>query len=160
MSGLQVVPAGERDFAALPERAGDRSMTAKQADKESVEARITAIIAGLDDWRGATLGRLRDLIREAVPEVVEEIKWAKASNPIGVPTWSSDGILCTGEVYKAKVKLTFIHGAELDDPTGLFNAGQGGGTRRAIDLEEGDEVDAEDFKALVRRAAERNAARR
>jgi hypothetical protein len=135
-------------------------VTAKRTGEASVEERITAIIDGLDDWRGATLGRLRELIRDALPDVVEELKWAKASNPDGVPTWSSNGIICTGEVYKAKVKLTFMHGAELDDPTGLFNAGQGGGTRRAIDLEEGDEVDADAFKALIRRAAERNAAHR
>jgi hypothetical protein len=135
-------------------------VTAKRTGEASVEDRITAIIDGLDDWRGATLGRLRELIRDALPDVVEELKWAKASNPDGVPTWSSNGIICTGEVYKAKVKLTFMHGAELDDPTGLFNAGQGGGTRRAIDLEEGDEVDADAFKALIRRAAERNAAHR
>jgi hypothetical protein len=135
-------------------------VTAKRTGEASVEDRITAIIDGLDDWRGATLGRLRELIRDALPDVVEELKWAKASNPDGVPTWSSNGIICTGEVYKAKVKLTFMHGAELDDPTGLFNAGLGGGTRRAIDLEEGDEVDSGDFKALIRRAAERNAAHR
>jgi hypothetical protein len=133
-------------------------VTAKRADEAPVEERITGIIAGLDDWRGTTLGRLRDLIRDAVPGVVEELKWAKATNPDGVPTWSSDGIICTGEIYKAKVKLTFMHGAELDDPDGLFNAGFGGGTRRAIDLEEGDEIDAKAFQALVRRAAERNAA--
>jgi hypothetical protein len=134
-------------------------VSAKKTDEASVEDRISGIIDGFGDWRGATLGRLRDLIREAVPDVVEELKWAKASNPDGVPTWSSDGIICTGEVYKSKVKLTFMHGAEVDDPAGIFNTGFGG-TRRAIDLEEGDEVDAEDFKALVRRAAERNAAHR
>lgn len=128
--------------------------------EEPVEERITRILDEIDDWRGPTLARLRALIREAVPDVVEELKWVKPSNPNGVPTWSSDGILCTGEVYKDKVKLTFAHGAELDDPDGLFNAGLGGGTRRAIDVLEGDELDADAFKALVRRAAERNAAHR
>lgn len=129
-------------------------------DDEPVEERITRIIADLDDWRGATLGRLRDLIRHAVPDVVEELKWVKPSNPNGVPTWSSDGIICTGEVYKDKAKLTFMNGAELDDPAELFNAGLGGGTRRAIDLREADEIDAAEFQALVQRAAERNAAHR
>ena len=128
--------------------------------EESVEDRITRIIDGLGDWRGDTLGRLRGLIREAVPDVVEELKWVKPSNPDGVPTWSSDGIICTGEVYKDKVKLTFMNGAELDDPAKLFNASLTAGTRRAIDVFEGDEIDAKEFKALIRRAAERNAAHR
>ena len=135
-------------------------MSAARKEAADVEERITGIIAGIGDWRGTTLGRLRDLIRAAVPDVVEELKWAKASNPDGVPTWSSDGIICTGEVYKDKVKLTFMNGAALDDPTGLFNAGFGGATRRAIDLQEGDEVDAKAFKALIRNAAEFNAAKR
>lgn len=135
-------------------------MTATRDGAADAQERITRVISELGDWRGTTLGRLRDLIRDAVPDVVEELKWAKPSNPGGVPTWSSDGILCTGEVYKDKVKLTFMHGAELDDPTGLFNAGLAGGTRRAIDVHEAGEVDAEDFQALVRSAAERNAAHR
>ncbi len=117
------------------------------------EERIDRIIAGLDDWRGATLAGIRALIGDAVPDVVEEIKWVKPSNPDGVPTWSRDGIICTGEVYKARVKLTFMRGAALDDPSGLFNASLGAGTRRAIDLHEGDAIDAEAFRALVRAAA-------
>ncbi|HEX7131775.1 MAG TPA: DUF1801 domain-containing protein [Iamia sp.] len=115
--------------------------------------RIDRIIAELDDWRGATLARIRGLIRDAVPDIVEEIKWVKPSNPAGVPTWSRDGIVCTGEVYKARVKLTFMAGAALDDPSGLFNASLDAGTRRAIDLHEGDEIDADAFRALVRAAA-------
>ena len=119
-------------------------------------AQIDENLAALDDWRGEALRRMRTLIKEADPDVVEEIKWVKPSNPAGVPTWTHDGIICTGEVYKAYVKLTFMHGASLDDPTGVFNAGFGGGTRRAIDIKEGDKVDAKAFKALVKEAVARN----
>ncbi|MFC4295770.1 DUF1801 domain-containing protein [Novosphingobium tardum] len=121
--------------------------------------RIDAKIASLGDWRGKTLARLRKLIREALPEVEETVKWAKPSNPAGVPVWEHGGILCTGETYKDKVKLTFANGADLADPAGLFNASLDGNVRRAIDLGEGDEVDAAAFKALVREAAARNAAK-
>jgi hypothetical protein len=116
-----------------------------------------AIVDGLGDWRGALLVRLRELIRAAEPDVVEEIKWRKPSSPLGVPTWSRDGIICTGETYKAKVKLTFAKGASLEDPAGLFNSSLDGNVRRAIDFGEGDPVDADAFKALVREAADRNA---
>ena len=119
---------------------------------------IDAKLAKLGDWRGATLARMRRLIREADPQVVEELKWRKPSNPSGVPTWSHAGILCTGELYKGKVKLTFARGAALADPTGLFNAGLGGGTRRAIDIAEGEEVDAAAFKALIGEAVALNLA--
>jgi hypothetical protein len=122
-------------------------------------AQIDENLAALDDWRGETLRRMRTLIKEADPDVVEEIKWVKPSNPAGVPTWTHDGIICTGEVYKAYVKLTFMRGASLEDPTGIFNAGFGGGTRRAIDIEEGDKVDAKAFKALVKEAVARNVER-
>ena len=106
------------------------------------------------DWREATLARLRALILEAVPGVTEERKWKKASNAMaGVPVWSRDGIICTGESYKDKVKLTFAKGAALADPAGLFNAGLAGGTRRAIDIHEGEQVAAGAFKALVKAAA-------
>jgi hypothetical protein len=115
-------------------------------------AKVSAIIAGLDDWRGATLARVRELIHEADPDVVEEIKWVKPSNPSGVATWTHDGIVCTGEVYKANVKLTFFSGAALEDPTGLFTSSLGGGTRRAIDLGEGADLDHDAFRALVRAA--------
>ena len=118
---------------------------------------IDAKLAGLGDWRGAALSHLRGLIHAAVPDVVETVKWKKATNPLGVPVWEKGGILCTGEVYKGYVKLTFAHGAALDDPTGLFNAGFGGGTRRAIDLKEGQMVDEEAFKALMREAVRANA---
>jgi hypothetical protein len=125
----------------------------------SPEERITTTIEELGDWRGETLGRIRRLIREADPEVVEEVKWVKPSNPAGVPTWSHDGIICTGEVYRDKVKLTFANGASFEDPTRLFNSSLGGGTRRAIDLPEGAKVDARAFKALIRAAVEFNASR-
>jgi len=129
------------------------------ADDGDAATRIDAIIDGIGDWRGEVLRRVREHIRSADPEVVEEIKWVKPTNPDGVPTWSHDGIICTGEVYKDKVKLTFAHGAALDDPSGLFNASLGGGTRRAIDIREGEEPDGAAFEALVRSAVERNAAR-
>ncbi len=108
-------------------------------------------------WRGEVLARVRDLVKQAVPDVVEEIKWRKPSNPSGVPVWSRDGIICTGETYKDKVKLTFANGASLEDPAGLFNSGLEGKVRRAIDLREGDAVDEEALKALVRSAARLNA---
>lgn len=122
----------------------------------SPAVRIDEKIAGLEDWRGDVLARVRALIHEADPEVTEAVKWVKPTNPAGVPTWEHAGILCTGEVYKAYVKLTFARGAALDDPAGLFNASLGGGTRRAIDIRQGDEVDAEAFKALIRAAVALN----
>jgi hypothetical protein len=122
-------------------------------------AEIDAKIAGLGDWRGEALARVRQLIREADPDVVEEVKWRKPSNPSGVPTWSHGGILCTGETYKDKVKLTFARGASLDDPSGLFNASLDAGTRRAIDIREGDGIDGEAFKALIREAVVANLSR-
>ena len=125
---------------------------------ESPSALIDARIAALGDWRGETLGRMRALIREADPEVVEAVKWRKPSNPNGVPVWEHAGILCTGEVYKGYVKLTFARGAALDDPAGLFNAGFGGGTRRAIDIREGEVVGEAAFTALVREAVAANVA--
>ena len=124
----------------------------------SASEEIDAKFAGLGDWRGAALARMRRLIREADPEIVEQIQWRKPSNPSGVPTWSHAGLICTGEVYKDKVKLTFARGAALEDPKGLFNTGFGGGTRRAIDLREGEEVDAQAFKALIGEAIAANLA--
>jgi hypothetical protein len=123
-----------------------------------VSEEIDAKFAKLGDWRGAALARMRRLIREADPDIVEQIQWRKPSNPSGVPTWSHAGLICTGEVYKDKVKLTFARGAALDDPKKLFNTGFGGGTRRAIDIHEGDEVDAAAFKALVGEAIAANLA--
>jgi len=111
------------------------------------------------DWRHDTLDRIRELIEETDPEVSEEAKWVKASNPAGVPTWSHDGIICTGEIYKDKVKLTFMQGASLDDPNDLFNASLDAGTRRAIDIVEDSKLDEQAFKALIRAAVDLNAAR-
>jgi hypothetical protein len=102
---------------------------------------------------------VRKLIREADPEIVEAVKWRKPSNPLGVPVWEHAGIVCTGETYKDKVKLTFAKGASLDDPSGLFNASLDGNVRRAIDLHEGDKIDAKAFKALIRAAVALNTAR-
>lgn len=112
---------------------------------QSASELIDKKIAELEDWRGETLGRLRKLIKEADPDVVEEWKW-------GTPVWSHNGIICTGESYKAKVKLTFAKGASLQDPAKLFNSSLDGNVRRAIDINEGDEVDAGAFKALIRAA--------
>ena len=108
------------------------------------------------DWREETLSKVRSLIEEADPEVVEEMKWKKASNPDGVPVWSHDGPICTGETYKTHVKLTFFKGAELEDPKGLFNSSLDGKARRAIDLHEGDQIDEDAFKALIREAVAAN----
>ena len=122
---------------------------------ESPAREIDARIEELGDWRGETLARVRALIKQADPDVVEEFKWRKATNP-GVPVWSHDGIICTGETYKAVVKLTFAHGASIEDPSGLFNSSLEGNTRRAIDIREGEEVNDEALKALVRAAAALN----
>ncbi len=111
---------------------------------------IDARIVELGDWRGETLARIRDLIREADPEVVEEWKWK------GTPVWEHDGIICTGETYKNYVKTTFAKGASLDDPSGLFNSSLAGNTRRAIDFHEGEEIDEEAFRALIREAVAAN----
>src|SRR5436190_5126474 len=117
---------------------------------------IDAKIRQYDDWRGATLSKLRNLIKAVDPDVVEEVKWRKPSNPLGVPTWSHNGIICTGETYKDKVKLTFAKGASLDDPSGLFNSSLDGNVRRAIDIFEGDKINERAFKSLVRAAAALN----
>lgn len=124
------------------------------SDAPDAPALIDARIAELGDWRGETLARVRALVRAAVPEVVEAWKWR------GVPVWERDGILCTGETYKAVVKLTFARGAALPDPAGLFNASLEGGVRRAIDIREGEAPDADAFSALVRAAAALNEAKR
>jgi hypothetical protein len=120
---------------------------------------IDARIAALGDWRGETLARARKLIKEADPKVVEEVKWRKPSNPMGVPVWEHDGILCTGETYKDKVKLTFARGAALEDPSGVFNASLDGNVRRAIDIHEGDKIDAKALKTLIRAAVKLNMGR-
>ena len=117
---------------------------------------VTGKIDSLGGWQEETLARVRKLIQDADPDVVEEIKWRKPSNPSGVPVWSHDGIICTGESYKDKIKLTFARGASVDDPSHLFNSSLDGGTRRAIDIREGDSIDETAFKALIRAAVERN----
>lgn len=132
--------------------------TSDPSQTEPASELIDQRIAGLQDWRGETLGILRALIRSADPEVVEEVKWRKPSNPLGVPVWSHDGILCTGESYKDRVKLTFAQGAALPDPKRLFNSGLDGNTRRAIDVHEGERLDPDAFRALVRAAVEFNVA--
>ena len=120
-------------------------------------SQIDARIEELGDWRGETLARLRKLIQLADPDVVEQVKWKKPSNGMrGVPVWEHAGIICTGETYKAVVKLTFAKGAALPDPSGLFNASLEGNTRRAIDIHEGDKIDATAFKALIRAAVALN----
>jgi hypothetical protein len=117
---------------------------------------IDARIASLSDWRGETLARVRALIKEADPQVVEEVKWRKPASPLGVPVWEHDGIICTGETYKDKVKLTFARGAALEDPGKLFNSSLEGGTRRAIDFHDGDKIDEKALKALIRAAVALN----
>ena len=127
---------------------------------ESPADLIDAKLAALGDWRGEVLARMRKLIHEADPEVEETVKWRKPSNPSGVPVWEHAGIVCTGETYKEYVKLTFANGAALEDPARLFNASLTGGTRRAIDIREGQTVDAAAFKALVQEAVALNVAKR
>jgi hypothetical protein len=128
------------------------TMSAKSAASESATA------SGSRDWREETLERMRALIMEADPEMVEERKWKKPSNGmVGVPVWSHHGMVCTGEIYKQVVKLTFARGASVPDPSGLFNASLEGNTRRAIDIREGETVDARAFKALVKAAVAENA---
>src|SRR6266446_4447129 len=126
--------------------------TEGQSASELIDKRI----AELGDWRGQTLSRMRQLIKEADPDVLEEVKWVKPTTPGGVPTWSHDGIICTGESYKSTVKLTFARGASLKDPAKLFNSSLDGNVRRAIDILEGEQVDAGAFKALIRAAVALN----
>ncbi len=126
---------------------------------QSASELISNRIAELEDWRGETLSRMRKLIKEADPDVVEEMKWIKSSTP-GTPVWSHDGIICTGESYKSVVKLTFAKGASLVDPARLFNSSLDGNTRRAIDIHAGEEVDESAFKALIRQAVALNSARK
>jgi hypothetical protein len=125
-------------------------------DDTDASVLIDATISGLGDWRGERLTQLRALILEADPDIVEEVKWRKPTNPDGVPTWTCDGIVCTGETYKDKVKLTFAQGASLPDPEGLFNSSLGGKVRRAIDVHEADQLNAEAFKDLVQAAVDHN----
>lgn len=123
-----------------------------QGDPELIDEKIRSMA----DWRGAMLAKLRLVIRKADPDVVETVKWRKPSNPDGVPVWEHSGLICTGETYKDKVKLTFARGASISDPKRLFNASLDGGTRRAIDFREGDEIDEDGLKALIREAVALN----
>jgi hypothetical protein len=124
-------------------------------DKMDPSKLIDARIRELGDWRGETLGKVRELIMEADPDVVEQVKWAKATSP-GTPVWSHGGDICTGETYKSVVKLTFFKGAALNDPSGLFNSSLGGNVRRAIDIKESDTIDEDALKNLVREAVDLN----
>ena len=134
-----------------------KKTASKAASGASPSRRIDERIKDLDDWRGQTLARVRTIIKQADPDVEEEWKWVKPTNP-GVPVWSRNGIICTGEVYKDKVKMTFAKGASLKDPSGLFNSSLEGSTRRAIDIFEGDRIDEKALKALIREAVALNTA--
>jgi hypothetical protein len=136
--------------ATTMKKAGLQEETGGDSPSQLIDARIKE----LSDWRGETLARVRALIRQADPEVIEEWKWR------GVPVWEHDGIICTGETYKAVVKLTFAKGASLEDPSGLFNSSLEGNTRRAIDIHDGDKIDEEAFKALIRAAVALNTSTR
>lgn len=131
---------------------GSKERTGEDASSASIDAHIAAV----GDWRGDVLARVRRIIKQADPGVVEAVKWRKPSSPMGVPVWECEGIICTGETYKDKVKLTFAKGASLADPAGLFNASLDGNVRRAIDIYEGDKIDAKALKALVRAAVALN----
>jgi len=144
-------------MATIHEKGGAGDM--KKSQSKSAESSPKPIDVGIDnlgDWRGQMLSRLRALIMEADPEMTEERKWRKPSNPAGVPTWSHNGLICTGETYKNVVKLTFAKGAALTDPSGLFNSSLEGNTRRAIDFREEDKLDEEALKALIRAAVALN----
>jgi hypothetical protein len=140
----------------MKKTSGAKVITGADSPSHLIDARIKK----LADWRGETLARLRALIRAADAQVVEEVKWRKPSNMLGVPVWEHAGIICTGETYKEYVKLTFAKGAALPDPAGLFNASLEGNVRRAIDIHEGDKIDEKAFKALVRAAVALNTSAR
>jgi hypothetical protein len=161
---LRERPPSHRVGSTTLEKAKTTMKKMKSDSKEGTEGgapsrRIDARIKELNDWRGETLARIRMLIRRAAPEVVEEWKWVKPSNP-GTPVWSHHGIICTGETYKDKVKMTFAKGASLPDPSGLFNSSLEGNTRRAIDFHEGDEIDEKALLALIRAAVALNTSAR
>jgi hypothetical protein len=141
--------------AAIMKKSGAKKTKGAASPARLIDARIKA----LNDWRGETLARVRKLIKEADPDLIEEVKWRKPSNPLGVMVWEHDGIICTGETYKAVVKLTFTRGASLKDPSGLFNASLEGNVRRAIDIRDGDKIDEKTLKALIRAAVALNTSR-
>ena len=153
------LPGWDLTSELRPLRKKEVSVTGQQADSGSASPMIDQRIRELGDWRGSVLTRMRKLIHEADPEVVEEWKWAKATSP-GTPVWSHDGGICTGETYKEVVKLTFFHGASLKDPAHLFNSSLEGKTRRAIDIREGDRIDEPAFKKLIREAVAFNQQKR
>ena len=138
--------------ATTKSKSGSKEGKAADSPARLIDAKIKA----LGDWRGEMLARVRKLMKEADPDVVEEVKWRKPSSPMGVPVWEHDGIICTGETYKAVVKLTFAKGAALKDPSRLFNASLEGNVRRAIDIHEGDKIDEKALKALIRAAVALN----
>jgi hypothetical protein len=133
-----------------------KSSTSSPPKGESSSQQIDFKIKELNDWRGKTLSWLRALIKQADPAIVEEVKWKKPSNPLGVPVWSHEGIICTGEIYKNHLKLTFPKGAEMNDPNKLFNADLESNARRAIDIHESDTIDEAEFKELIHEAVELN----
>ena len=145
--------AMKKATTTLKTKSGPKEAKGGDSPAQLIDARIKA----LGDWRGETLARVRAIIKQADPDVIEEVKWRKPSNAMrGVPVWEHAGMICTGETYKAAVKLTFAKGASLEDPSGLFNASLEGNTRRAIDLHEGDTIDEAALQALVRAAVALN----
>jgi hypothetical protein len=142
--------------ASKPRKSATKSPPKKGANENAASRRIDERIRSLADWRAETLAEVRRLVHEADPDIVEECKWIKPMNPLGVPVWSHAGIVCTGETYKEVVKLTFARGASLEDLAGLFNSSLEGNTRRAIDIREGEVLDAEAFKALIQAAVAEN----
>lgn len=156
-SPKKTAKASSKSQRPAKKAATDKSAT-RAAIKTDDSKEIDKQIADIGDWRGAALSHVRSLIKQADPEVVEELKWRKPSNAMmGVPVWSHDGMICTGETYKDKIKLTFAKGASVKDPARLFNSSLEGGTRRAIDIFEGDKIDEDAFKALIRDAVILNA---
>ena len=146
-------------MALKPKRSEPKAKPGAEAERATALAAFHVIderIRSLGGWRAETLAEVRRLIHEADPDIMEECKWIKPSNPLGVPVWSHAGIVCTGEAYKQVVKLTFARGASLADPRGLFNSSLDGTTRRAIDIREGEVLDAEAFKALIQAAVAEN----
>jgi hypothetical protein len=160
-----MVPSADQQSSSdKRERRHMKKATTTVKKKSSTEAKagpspaqlIDAKIKALGDWRGETFARIRAVIKQADPDVVEEVKWRKPSNPAGVPVWSHDGMICTGETYKNAVKMTFAKGASLPDPSRLFNSSLEGNTRRAIDIREGDKIDGKALQALIRAAVALN----
>lgn len=152
-------PKAKASRASTPRKSATKSKSPPKTDAKArpgAEAKRAPAATSLGGWRAETLAEVRRLIHEADPDIMEECKWIKPSNPLGVPVWSHAGIVCTGEAYTQVVKLTFARGASLADPRGLFNSSLEGNTRRAIDIREGEALDAEGFKALIQAAVAEN----